>query len=102
MSGGVPDAVAQSVLFPHGTEPWMTLEGPRPDMAARRLDGDEWLVIRPQLFSLRLAVMTAESASIEHWCFTTVSDALLAWMSYPTIPETWSRHITRTGEHLTL
>lgn len=78
-------------LFPDGKPPWID-EG---DLAARYILNDEWLVIRPMLFSLRLAVMTAYDASVEHWCFPTLPDALLAFTTYPYIPSGWTRHFQR-------
>lgn len=68
--------ITRETLFPHGQQPWQD-----EDVAARRLPDseDEWLVIRPMLFSLRLAVMTEDNASVEHWCYTNLHDAFLSW-----------------------
>jgi len=88
------DAFVTAEPFPDGHEYWM--EG---DIAARKLDGDEWLVIRPMILSLRLAVMTEGDASVEHWCFTTLADAFVAWCLYPQVPQVWTRHIDRNGDH---
>lgn len=85
----------EEALFPHGREPWQA-----DDLAARRLPNseDEWLVIRPMLFSLRLAVMTEDNASVEHWCYTSFHDAFLSWCAYPNVLDGWTRHHTRSGE----
>lgn len=84
--------------FPDGKPPWIDSN----DQAARHLQGEEWLVIRPMLFSQRLAVMTADNASVEHWCFHDVVDAYSAWTRYPDVPQNWTRHFKRdhTQEYL--
>lgn len=89
-------AFTEEVLFPHGREPWQAEDL----AAARRLPNseDEWLVIRPMLFSLRLAVMTEDNASVEHWCYTSFHDAFLSWCVYPNVLDGWTRHHTRDGE----
>lgn len=79
--------VQSETLWPDGRPSWCDPG----DIAARRLDGDEWLVIRPMIYSVRLAVMDEYSASIEHWCFPTATHATLAWVMYPDVPTGWSR-----------
>lgn len=75
-------------LFPNGQPDFLDDR----DLAARHLNGDEWLVIRPMITSMRLAVMTADDASVEHWCFNTPTQAVAAWSLYPHIPAWWTRH----------
>lgn len=74
-------------LWPNGRPDWCGKD----DMAARKLDGNEWLVLRPMLSSIRLGVMNEENASIEHWCFSSAVTAVIAWLRYPDVPEVWSR-----------
>ena len=78
-------------FFPDGKPDWVD----EADLAARKLEGDEWLVIRPMLFSLRLAVMTAGDASVEHWCYGTIGQALVAFIAYPHDVGGWTRHYDR-------
>lgn len=87
-------------FFPHGTQPWINadFDDPYRDLAARHLEGDEWLVLRPMLTSVRLAVMTWASASVEHWCYRSIPEAMLAWWFYPQELAGWSRHVDRTGQ----
>jgi hypothetical protein len=77
-------------LFPDGIEPWFN-----GDIAARRLEGDEWLVVRPMIYSFRVAVMSAGNASIEHWCYGSTAEALVCWVTYPEIVPNWKRHQRR-------
>lgn len=88
-------------FFPHGMQPWMNVDfdDPYRDMAARHLEGPEWLVLRPQLMSVRLAVMTSESANVEHWCYRTIPEAVLAWCTYPRELSGWTRHVDRDFVH---
>lgn len=77
-------------LFPDGIHDWM-----KGDIAARQLEGDEWLVVRPMLYSYRLAVMNEGNASIEHWCYGSLAEALVTWVLYPEIAPNWKRHQRR-------
>ena len=87
-------------LFPNGTEGWVGRQG---FIAARQLEGDEWLVLRPMIYSIRLAVCTEGNAAIEHWCFEDVPRALVAWVIYPQDVGGWTRHVDRNNrqEHPT-
>jgi hypothetical protein len=77
-------------FFPDGKHPWMS-----GDIAAKKISDDEWLVVRPMMYSVRLAVMNEGNASIEHWCYESVALALVGWVIYPAVVSNWKRHQRR-------
>ena len=82
----------EEALFPDGTEPWMIEDR---CLAGKLVGEDEWLVIMPMMFSVRLAVANKGNASIEHWCYSSVTEALVAWALYPEVLTSWKRHQRR-------
>lgn len=74
------------------------MEWAEPYLAVRQLEEeDKFLVVAPQVFSLRVAVATPTSMG-EHWCYRDVVEALIAFQLYPEMPEGWTRHMLPNGE----
>lgn len=99
----------KSELWPDGRPQWA--EG---DLAAKRIEGGEWLVLRPLLFGASLCVCGEGCAGIEVWQFNesaSLVDSTLfpiglppsayrAWRDWPAPPTGWSRHQLRDGSRV--
>lgn len=83
---------SNETLFPDGAPSWAEEDRL---FAARRLNEDEWLCIRPMLSSIRLCVMTLENADVEHWCYGSFAQALSCFLLWPDPPQHWKRHFRR-------
>ena len=83
--------VRSRAVFPDGRPEWA--EGMYALRALRGDDEGKWLSVIPLIGGrARLCVCTPDDASIEHWCYSTPRDAIIAWLAYPTVqPVGWNR-----------